>query len=62
MKILLSSVFVYDENLPSYDFLKIEKTPKFFYLPNTIIRESDKNIGVFRVGNTDYMTQNDCVR
>ena len=41
MKILVSTVFVYDENLPSYDFLKIEKTPTFFYLPN-----SDKDIVV----------------
>ena len=27
-----SNFFVYDKNLPSYDFLKIKKTPKIFYL------------------------------
>ena len=57
---LVSTVFLYDKNLPSYDFLKIGRTPKFFFLPNIIIWESDKNIGVFRVENTDYMTQHAC--
>ena len=28
-----SNFFVYDKNLPSYDFLILEKTPNFFYLP-----------------------------
>ena len=41
-KYILSKFFVYDENLPSSDFWKIEKTPKIFYLPN-----NDKSIGIF---------------
>ena len=57
-KAISSNVFVYDGNLPSYDFLKIEKTPKFFYLPNTIIRESDKNIGVCDISmNTKLLSE-----
>ena len=41
-KYILIKFFVYDENWPSSDFWKIEKTPKIFYLPN-----NDKSIGIF---------------
>ena len=33
-KLIFRNFFVYNKNWPSYDFLKIDKTPKFFQVPS----------------------------